>query len=169
MISARRWICVLLIAGFCGALGCGDGSTLNPEQTARTLFELEWANNTDGAWELFHPIWQKHMHQDNFAKYANDTEDKNAVWAENPRSITRAKTFSGSQIPGGAQGLAVALGREKYDFSVVRIAVDYPKIEGYYGGVVEYLITLAKKKEKGAQWMIISKLDEVGVTEFFNW
>jgi len=170
MSSLRNCSIFLFALGCIIVLGCtGGNSGPDPEQTARMLFEMEWEDRMEETWDLFHPIWHKYGFDGNYARYANDMGKKNKVWAEHPRTITRSKSFSGNEIPIGAQRFAVDLGRDKYDFSVVRIAIDYPKVEGYRGGAVEYLITLAKKKEKGSQWQIISQIDEVGVTSFFNW
>jgi hypothetical protein len=174
MISVRNCIVCLIGLGTMIILGCGGGSDPGPgpEQTVRKLFETEWSDSIEAAWDMFHPVWQENGYDGNFARYANIMKEKNNAWAEHPRTITRSKTFSGKQIPIPAQKFVETLGRDKYDFAVVRIDVDYPQVPGYRGGVVDYFITLARKKEKGSQWQIISRIDDIdsiGETKFFNW
>lgn len=169
MISLRSCLIGTMVIASLLICGCGGNAGPDPEQTALALFHLEWSDSLDASWHLFHPVWQRNGWQDNFIHYANTMTEKNRAWAEHPRTITRSKQFSGEHIPIRAEDEAKRLDRGRYDFAVVRIAVEYPPAPGYRGGVVEYLITLAKKKERGAPWRIISLLDQPDPTEFFNW
>lgn len=171
MVSLLKYVALLIaLLGIASLSGCGGAPGPDPEQAARHMFELEWSGNIDEAWNLLHPLWRRDMFQDNFASYANKLDEKNKAWADHPRTILRSKRFSGDEIPIRAQRLVKELGRDGYDFSVVRLRANYPKVEGYYGGEVEYLLTLVRKTKAESPWQILSCINaEEEPRTIFDW
>jgi hypothetical protein len=167
---------VLLVMLAAAVFGCGTGggkeaggNSPSPEQAVRDLFAAEWNADADSSWAMLHPLWRQSGVDGDFIRYANDLEKRKEAWKDNPRSITRIKTFPGTYIPGNAQAYADKLGRERYEFAVVRAEVLYPPVNGYVGGTNDYLITLAREKKKGARWKIINNMMNGIVTDLFSW
>jgi hypothetical protein len=174
MNAAHGKVVVLLFAAFAigcgtnGGTGAGDQSSA-PEKTVRALFAAEWNANADSSWAMFHPILKASGVYGDFVRYANDLLKKKEAWQDHPRSITRIKTFSGNEIPKRTRPYTDRLDRAQYEFAVVRVDVFYPPVKEYIGGTNDYLITLVRKKEKGADWQIIDRLKDPELSGLYAW
>lgn len=167
---SSRWVLLMLLplaAQGCG--GAGGRSASLPEQSVRKLLELEWSGNVEKSWEMLHPLWQRGRYASNLATYANEIERENKACDDSLRTILRMKTFFGDHLPGKGPAYQARLGKDEYEYSVVRVRIHYPWVEGYIGGETDYLYTMVRKKGRGAQWKVLEVIKILGYTDFFEW
>jgi len=176
MAKSRFLISVsVIIAAF--LVSCGgkndektfDKNSMEAQRTVQTYYKELWSGNTEKAWSMLHPMWREGRYNGNYASYANDAEELNKAWKDNPRSIVRMKTFRAVIYPGNTRFMVASLGEKDYDYIVVKAQVHYPEVKDYKEEDIPLLITLLKAKKKGADWQILSIFRDIGSIEYYSW